>query len=430
MVFVMRSPRRTSVGSSNGKPVSQPLALCTRCIPSRCTSTLSIGRQERAVLLTAALADACPPESPRSQNEAPDPLAAPQRRRPIPPNPRRCYDAARCNGDRRNPDRPAVPLVSNVSAFSHDMGWLLRTGTVADVVLVLPEQSSHSDVMPPATVVDDGEENDKNDPGNRENPSPSGGVDVQSSERGAHSAHSAVDSPRVSSAGLLKDEGPGRPTADATKIQGTTKDNLENSRFLAHSVVLASRSEKFAAMLRFVRRQDGDSRTYADSVGGSSTDDDFSTDADVPEGKHRNSEVSPLGDVEQGEAAGHNQGEAVDNITGHGKDGEVSQPPRSDSHRPSQPSDRRCHRRRLPRRNPPPREMELHSPLLTPQSLGLFLEFLYTGVLDTSLSTRELSELTLIADEYLVPDLTRQAEALLVECLVSRGNVRYSLRFT
>lgn len=302
------------------------------------------------------------------------------------------------------------------------MGWLLRTGTVADVVLVIPEQPSHSDAMLPATMIDDGEEDAKNDSGNRGNPSPGGGVGVQSSERDAHSADSTVDSPAsVTSGRLVKDEGSGRPTADSTKMEGTTKDQVENSRFLAHSMVLASRSEKFAAMLRFVQRQDGDSRTFADSVDGSSTDDDFFTDADVPEGEHRNREES------RGEATGHNQGEAVDN---GGKDGEVSQPPRSDSRRLSPSSDRRCHRRRRPRRNPAPREMELHSPLLTPQSLGLFLEFLYTGVLDTSLSTRELSELALIADEYLVPDLTRQAEALLVECLVRRGDVRYSLHFT
>ncbi|CAM9560352.1 unnamed protein product [Ectocarpus sp. 8 AP-2014] len=389
----------------------------------RCTSTLSIGRQERAVLLTAALADACPQESPRSQNEAPDPIAGPQRRRPIPPNLRGCCDAVRCDEDRWNADRPAVPLVSNVSAFSHGMGWLLRTGTVADVVLVLPEQPSHSDAMPPATVIDDGEEDEKNDSGNRESLSPGGRVGVQSSERDAHSADSAVDSPaRVSSGGLVKDEGLGQPTADSPKMEETTKDQLENSRFLAHSMVLASRSEKFAAMLRFVQRQDGDSRTYSDSVDGSSTDDDFSTDAGIPEGEHRNREESPWGDVEQGKAVGHNQGEAVDNS---GQDGEVSQLPRSDSRRPSPPSDRRCHRRRRPRGNPAPREMELHSPLLTPQSLGLFLEFLYTGVLDTSLSTRELSELALIADEYLVPDLIRQAEALLVECLASRNAGEY-----
>ncbi|CBJ30496.1 similar to ankyrin 2,3/unc44 [Ectocarpus siliculosus] len=389
----------------------------------RCTSTLSIGRQERAVLLTAALADACPQESPRCQNEAPDPLAAPQRWRPIPPKLRGCCDAVRCDGDRWNADRPAVPLVSNVSAFSHGMGWLLRTGTVADAVLVLPGQPSHSHAMPPATVIDNGEEDEKNDSGNRESLSPGGRVGVQSSERDAHSADSAVDSPaRVSSGGLVKDEGSGRPMADSPKVERTTKDQLENSQFLAHSMVLASRSEKFAAMLRFVQRQDGDSRTYADSVDGRSTDDDFSTDADIPEGEHRNREESPWGDVEQGEPVGHNQGEAVDNS---GQDGEVSQLPRSDSRRPSPPSDRRCHRRRRPRRNPAPREIELHSPLLTPQSLGLFLEFLYTGVLDTSLSTRELSELALIADEYLVPDLTRQAEALLVECLASRNAGEY-----
>ncbi|CAM9822278.1 unnamed protein product [Ectocarpus sp. 4 AP-2014] len=389
----------------------------------RCTSTLSIGRQERAILLMAALADACPQESPRSQNEAPDPLATPQRRRPIPPNLRGCCDAVRCDGDRWNADRPAVPLVSNVSAFSHGMGWLLRTGTVADVVLVLPEQPSHSDVMPPATVIGDGEEDEKNDSGDRENLSPGDGVGVQFSEQDAHSDDSALDSPaRVSSGGLVQDEGSGQPTADSPKMEGTTKDQLENSRFLAHSMVLASRSEKFAAMLRFVQRQVGDSRTYADSVDGSSTDDDFSTDADTPEGEHRNREESPWGDVEQGEAADHNQGGAVDDS---GKDGEVSQPPRSDSRRPLPPSDGRCHRRRRPRRNPAPREMELHSPLLTPQSLGLFLEFLYTGVLDTSLSTRELSELALIADEYLVPDLIRQAEALLVECLASRNAGEY-----
>ena len=47
------------------------------------------------------------------------------------------------------------------------------------------------------------------------------------------------------------------------------------------------------------------------------------------------------------------------------------------------------------------------------------MEFLYTSVLDPGLSAGELSELALVADEYLVPDLMWQAEALLVECLVS-----------
>ena len=44
--------------------------------------------------------------------------------------------------------------------------------------------------------------------------------------------------------------------------------------------------------------------------------------------------------------------------------------------------------------------------------------------MDPGLSAGELSELALVADEYLVPDLTQQVETLLVERLVSGEEYR------
>lgn len=215
-----------------------------------------------------------------------------------------------------------------------------------------------------------------------------------------------------------------RLAGSSTKNEGATTGLRLGNVFLAHSMILGSRSEKFAAMLRFVRRQ-GAASSVASDV--SSTESDASENEDRSIGE---SEVWGTGDAgaDDGQSSSRDGVEQQDNSyrsgdedgdldEGH-KDGQVpSRLQRSCRRSSGQCFDSRPCRCRV-RRDPAPREMELQSPLLSPRSLGLFLEFLYTGVLLPSLSTRELSELALIADEYLVPDLTRQAETLLVECLV------------
>lgn len=282
------------------------------CVPLRCMSTLSIGRQERAVLLLTALAEACsgrPSDTFASralQDEEQHPLL------------REHHESCCCDALAA----AAAPLASNFAAFSHGLGWLLRTGAVADVALVLP-------------ALGDGESSDS---------------------------------------------GWGR-------VMTKESDGDSRERFLAHSVVLGARSEKFAAMLRFMRRQN-----------------EADDDASVGDGDNDGS-WSDCGSAADGTCA-------VDSETLR-----------------SPVCDRRtalASRKSFPRRDPPLRELELHSPLLSPRSLVLFLEFLYTGVLDPLLSAGELSELALIADEYLVPDLTLQAEALLVEYLVSPNRMMMS----
>ena len=205
----------------------------------------------------------------------------------------------------------------------------------------------------------------------------------------------------------------GRPAA-AVAATAATATNANAGRFLAHSMVLAARSEKFAAMLRFVRRQDDDEHACADGDAASSADEGTTTNGceDCPL-------VSSYG-LERGDAGAPEEA-AGRGLPDNGGSNGVDELPSASRCRSRAPEHcQRVHHRpvRRPRRDPTPRELELHSPLLSPRSLGLFLEFLYTGVLDPSLSTGELSELALIADEYLVPDLTRQVEALLVESLV------------
>eukprot|EP00903_Cladosiphon_okamuranus_P021748 g19996.t1 len=281
--------------------------------PPRCASTLSVGYPERTVLLTAALAAACPgqKEIPPVPNKMPcqgrEEQAPPQKRPPV------CCGRSSSSSSSGG-GQAASPLASNFSAFSHGLGWLLRTGTVADVVLVLPSDGPPTAVLEPEQGAI-GSDIEEEHGGEKENDAKDAGVGDAS-----HGGTSGKDRD--------KDEAR-QPTAAPLAKDGAANSTAARTRFLAHSMVLAARSEKFAAMLR---------------------------------------------------------------------------------------------------RDPMPRELELHSPLLSPRSLCVFLEFLYTGVLDPSLSTGDLSELALIADEYLVPDLTRQAEALLMERLELRnaGGCSYS----
>lgn len=283
-------------------------------------STLSIGRQERAVLLMTALDEACSGRPSDTlvyralQDEEQHPLLRGH-------SESCCCDALAA---------ATAPLASNFAAFSHGLGWLLRTGAVADVALVLPA------------------------PGDGES----------------------------------SDSGWGR-------VMTKESDGNNRERFLAHSVVLGARSEKFAAMLRFVRRQD-------DAVGQSCGDDTEADDDASVGGGDDDGGWSDCGSASDGSCA---------------VGGETLRSPVRDRRTAL------ASRKGSPRHDPPLRELELYSPLLSPRSLVLFLEFLYTGVLDPSLSAGELSELALIADEYLVPDLTLQAEALLVEYLVSPNGI-------
>ncbi|CAM9211740.1 unnamed protein product, partial [Hapterophycus canaliculatus] len=368
--------------------------------PNRCASTLSIGKNERAILLEAALADACPRNRkgvPRGLDEVtPELFSAPQLGQWSSRTRRGCCNAAgRVRGESGR-ERQAVPLVSNFSAFAHDMGILLRTGVVADVVLILPERLDGSRTVEQAAVMSGAGENTTEEESGRS------GEDRQ------------------------EQDGRKSVTASSTENETATTWPRQSNRFLAHSMILGSRSEKFAAMLRFVRRQDAGSSVASDS---SSAETDALEDEDRGRGQaegwdtgnvYGNGQACSRGDVKQQYSACHDEDEDGDSHKAH-KDGMV---PSSfqDSYHPSPGQSYRPRPGRYSvRRDPAPREMELHSPLLSPRSLGLFLEFLYTGVLIPSLPTRELSELALIADEYLVPDLTRQAEALLVECLDAAG---------
>lgn len=366
---------------------------------NRCASTLAIGQPERAILLEAALADACPRNRlgiPRGLDKVAWQVTSPQQRRQSSRGSLGCCNAAdRVSGEGRR-ERPAVPLVSNFSAFSHDISALLRTGAMADVVLILPERLDDSGAVDQAAMTSES------------------GRNMTEEGRGEHGE------------GLLEQDGRERLTSYSRHDEGETTGVRQSNRFLAHSMILSCRSEKFAAMLRFVRRQDAATSSSVASDGSSSEsgtpDDEDGSSREAEDWNTGNvcaddEQASLLGRVEQQGVAYHHE----DGNGGfrEGDDGGVARSSFQESnHRLSgQGHHKRCCHYRV-RRDPAPREMELQSPLLSPRSLGLFLDFLYTGVLIPSLSTRELSELTLIADEYLVPDLTRQAEALLVECLV------------
>lgn len=352
-------------------PLSGLIYLC------RCSSLLYIGRHERSVLLATALDDAClgaltvedaPVRSHPVEGKIADCQYSPQQHGHTLLRHEVCCDAlhAECNSGTRR--FAAKPLVSNFSAFSHGLGWLLRTGAVADVVLVL--SAIDEDAL---TASAQAPENEGTDDG---------------TEAGFDSGGGGGDCDGASVLGLSgtlsacsdESDGDDRPKTGESAPQiipqerGKAKREDGKKRFLAHSMVLGARSEKFAAMLRFVRRQNDGSHESVDEA-----------DRGVP--SDSNGDVASDSDCQRMM------------LNGNAGCGFAAR-----------------HRRR---QDIPPREVELHSPFLSPRSLDLFLEFLYTGVLDPGLSTAELSELALIADEYLVPDLTRQAEKLLVECLVS-----------
>lgn len=304
---------------------------------------------------------------------------------------------------------PVSPLESNFSAFSRGLGWLLRTGMVADVVLVLRTKSCSRDgsgMSEHGRMTTDSREKGVRD----QCYDGDGGDAIGCSESGAR---------QVVGAAHISHVGVSRGSLDTDVKAGAGKDANGDIRFLAHSLVLASRSEKFAAMLRFVRRQDDSNDVWA--VG----DYDSSSTGDGLEGS-----IESTGDIDcctrQSDGyddSGSASAGGLEQVVGAPEEagcvelekggGGTESPFTEDCCRPQ------GHRlRRRPRRDPTPRELELHSPLLSARSLGLFLDFLYTGVLNPSLSTRELSELALVADEYLVLDLTHQVEALLVERLV------------
>lgn len=279
----------------------------------------------RAVLLTTALADA----SPGTQREAVSHESGEMQGQGV----HAAHDHRHhVRLQRRSSccDAPhiAVPLASNFSAFSHGMGWLLRTGAVPDVVLVLP---AREDVT-------------------TELPAPQGGKE-EAGQKG---------------------------------MQRKMSESESETHVHAHSVVLGSRSEKFAAMLRFIRRQGGSTVQVCDGDG----------------------DAGGLCKSSNGvcDCCHEHEGNTHADVCWDRADSRFQANARQ---------------QRYCRRDPPPRRLELHSPLLSPRSLRLFLVFLYTGVLDPGLSAGELSELALIADEYLVPDLTQQAETVLVEYLVS-----------
>lgn len=341
-----------------------------------------MGYPERALLLTAAMttASAETTATPPGRTTGTDQghrEGLPQRRRV-------CSvvgdgkDRRRDSSTRISEGPPAFPLESNFSAFARGLGWLLDTGTLADVVLVLPATSCSHDES---------------------------GVDAQ---------------------GLLSKDDEHRPTAVSQASEGVSKDAGDKIRFRAHSPVLASRSEKFAAMLRFIRRQDDSNDVCAveDDEGNSVSDGSDSSVESTGEIDRCTGQSNACEDGGATSAGGFQQGGTEAGCGERGDRGsglvmlsvDCGCPPRR--HHQD-----RCPFRRRPRRDPMPRELELHSPLLTARCLGLFLDFLYTGVLNPSLSTRELSELALVADEYLVLDLTQQVEALLVERLVRHREI-------
>lgn len=298
---------------------------------------------------------------------------------------------------------------------------------MADVVLVLPSRSCTM-VEPGAISSDIEEEPDEEKESDIMGVETSG--DINGRQLGAQAAAGAADVSRRGIRGIrgsvLDKDGGRRPTAASLANEGAAKRTSAKTRFRAHSMVLTARSEKFAAMLRFVRRQADDGHVGVDRDDGPSIEEmGVAESADRPRGM--GCWATQSNDCEECRAVSScglergNVGAPEEALCGELRNGGnfcgVNPLPSARSCRSPRHGQRRRPLRR-PRRDPTPRQLELHSPLLSPRSLGLFLEFLYTGVLNPSLSAGELSELALIADEYLVPDLTRQVEALLVESLV------------
>lgn len=235
------------------------------------------------------------------------------------------------------------------------MRWLLRTEALADVALILPDDSPE--------VKEQEQEQEQDDDG----------ALVEGSD---------------------------------SRLGGKAR-----RRFLAHSTVLAARSEKFAAMLRFVRMQDSQLSHESSS---STSERSLSAD-DGDDDDNQDEEPAECGE----KSAGANMQPPATLLSA--VPGDPTLRCRGRRTRRNLPGRRRRRRQARPRAV---RELELRSPLLSARSLRFFLEFLYTGILDPALSTAELSEAALIADEYLVPELTHQAEMLLVEALVRTNATR------
>ena len=266
--------------------ISRLVLCCFSVLLSRCSSTLFTGYPERAVLLIAALTEACPGGMPGG----------------FPRDTKRKNRTASFPGQRRRRGRPTaneppVPLASNFSAFSHGIGWLLRTGAVADVALILPVRPGDAEEE---SMANDGAEEweEEEEEEEEEEAEEQGKKAVQylgafiqdaAGVTGACDRGSRVDSPgsgarqRADGGGRVGGRGSGVQQGDGgvengrqllgemlpgcgregdrravPKARRTKKSKTEPPRFLAHSLVLGARSEKFAAMLRFVRRQDVD----------------------------------------------------------------------------------------------------------------------------------------------------------------------------
>lgn len=362
----------------------------------------------------------------------------------------------------------AVPAASNFAAFSHGMGWLLRSGVAADVALVLelPSSEAEDDVQQEGELLERQKEctrqrlpssSREDSDGVRCGIQQGSGLTRQGYETGGRDSVGHPDADQC--AGIYTDRQEknhgvaehhndvGASTSEVTELQqagllpqappprkADVKTPSRRFVFPAHSLVLGARSEKFAAMLRFVRRQDAQCSTSGDS-------DSDSYDIDEDEDEEDNHEANGTGAsaTGNGETDGCFGSELAGPLlatparswanTGLGEGQEhpeetlPARPGRSVSSCSWCECCRAARRRKVGRpvrvRRWVPRELELRSPLLSPRSLGLFLEFCYTGVLDPSLSAAELSELALLADEYLVPELALQVESLLVETLVS-----------
>lgn len=415
------------------------LVAASRCtLPrNRCSSSLSIGRGQRVSLLGAVVTESCPEhfgtdgsslqEHPAGYHDpAGLPGTVPSKDRESDPwlSRSRCLDRARRRCCKMG-GLAALPMVSNFAAFSHAMGWLLRSGAVADIALVLPEEPSQDERDAEQGEGEHLREHER--PGSLE-PVPGSGVHRRGGSRGGGARHEQ--------GGGSGEEALGQRT-QWEQSAGRGGRGSQDRRFLAHSVVLAARSEKFAAMLRFLRMQDtGGSLDSEDEEDSEADQDDASANtscAHAPTAEEREGSCNhqPSGDDYQsldGTSSASQAGIGSSRWCRGHEQGAGSGLPRSEPPRPDDaPRSRdgqaggvrgwRGHRCR-PRRRAL-REVELKSPLLSARSLGLFLDFLYTGLLDPSTSPGELAELALIADEYLVPELTEQAEMLLVETLVS-----------
>lgn len=388
-------------------------------VQHRCSSALSIGRRERILLLKAAMDEACRGwPSPTSTSIGLGGRKGSSVHDDLIPRHHHSRKASWCCADG---GIVAVPAASNFAAFSHGVSWLLSSGVAADVALIL--------TLPSSEIGDQAHQQQASDM-----------LQMQNGDS-MYDGHANAQ---------LQPQAPSSPRETDRHGEGAAPTARSRFVFLAHSVVLGARSEKFAAMLRFVRMQD-DARGCVSDDGDNGSDKSGSYnsvsdghDDENQEEVVRRDNTSPDGDATDPHLVSLKSEEAMSvtragrrqPLTIQGLEGDQRHPEvlavtseRSTSSDMSSCSFYGCYgaaavrwddcTRPVTVRDRVPRELELHSPLLSPRSLGLFLEFCYTGVLDPSLSVAELSELALLADEYLTPDLTQQVEIILVEILVS-----------